>query len=62
MPAQTKEELNRFILIRYNEDKMDQTVEGYFETLADAKSFASKNFPDDAISVYELAGDCKDLA
>lgn len=56
------EELNKFILIRYNEFKEEPTVEGYFATVQDAKEFARITFPEDAISIYELAGNCKDLA
>ena len=55
-------ELNTFILIRYNAFKSEPTVEGYFATVQDAKDFARLTFPEDAISIYELSGDCKDLA
>ena len=54
-------ELNRFILIRY-EVKEEPTVEGYFATVQEAKDYARTTFPEDAISIYELVGDCKDLA
>ena len=53
---------DRFILIRYNEFKSEPTVAGYFDSVQDAKEFARITFPTDAISIYELAGDCADLA
>ena len=54
-------ELNRYILIRYDVCR-NQVVEGYFGTPDEAKEFARKTFPNDAISIYELAEDCVDLA
>jgi hypothetical protein len=55
------DELNRYILIRYDVCR-NQIVEGYFGTAEEAKEFARKTFPNDAISIYELAEDCVDLA
>lgn len=53
---------NIFILIRYNEFKQNPTVEGYFNSVQDAKDYARLTFPEDAISIYELVADAKDLA
>ena len=55
-------ETNDFILIRYNEFKQNPTVEGYFASVQDARDYARLNFPEDAISIYELVADAKDLA
>jgi hypothetical protein len=55
-------ETNDFILIRYNEFKQNPTVEGYFASVQDAKYYARLTFPEDAISIYELVSDAKDLA
>lgn len=55
-------ETNNFILIRYNESKEEPTVEGYFASVQDAKDYARITFPEDAISIYELVADAKDLA
>lgn len=55
-------ETNDFILIRHNEFKQNPTVEGYFASVQDAKDYAMLNFPKDAISIYELVADAKDLA
>ena len=55
-------ETNDFILIRYNEFKQNPTVEGYFASVQDAKDYARLTFPEDAISIYELVADAKDLA
>lgn len=61
METEIVEELNRYILIRYDVCS-NQVVEGYFVTADEAKEFARKTFPNDAISIYELAEDCVDLA
>lgn len=55
-------ETNNFILIRYNEFKQEPTVEGYFASVQEAKEYARLTFPEDAISIYELVADAKDLA
>lgn len=55
-------EINNFILIRYNEFKQEPTVEGYFSSVQNAKDYARITFPEDAISIYELVADAKDLA
>lgn len=55
-------ETNNFILIRYNEFEQNPTVEGYFASVQDAKEHARLTFPEDAISIYELVADAKDLA
>ena len=55
-------ETNNFILIRYNGFKQEPTVEGYFTSVQDAKDYARLTFPEDAISIYELVAEAKDLA
>lgn len=55
-------ETNNFILIRHNEFEQSPTVEGYFASVQDAKDYARLTFPEDAISIYELVSDAKDLA
>ena len=54
-------EINNFILIRHSEFEQSPTVEGYFASVQDAKDYARLTFPEDAISIYELVANAKDL-
>lgn len=56
------QELNKYILIRYDNWINQPIVEGYFATVKEAKAYAKKNCLTAAISIYELAKDCKDLS
>ena len=56
------QELNKYILIRYDNWINQPIVEGYFATVKEAKAYAEKNCLTDAVSIYKLAKDCKDLA
>lgn len=59
--AYANKEFNKYILIRYDDILMQPVVEGYFPTVEEAKGFAEGLSRTDAFSLYELAGNCKDL-